>query len=258
MAANDVDPIKGPWTPDEDEMLQTLVEKHGPKNWSLISQSIPGRSGKSCRLRWCNQLSPKVEHRPFTPEEDEIIVSAHHRFGNKWATISRLLPGRTDNNIKNHWNSTLKRKQAAVAAVASASEERMTGAFEDCRLIKRPNSPETDSNTRSPNRHDPFTSLTLSPPGSSSDKYQSAVNQKHSDPQFLASPSATTLAARTTTPEEKLPPAVAFPFSPEFLEAMQEVIHQEVQNYMSGLEHQGMIPPPPPPTPPTPPTPPPP
>ncbi|XP_044463925.1 transcription factor MYB3R-1 [Mangifera indica] len=108
--------VKGPWSKEEDEIIIELVNKFGPKKWSTIAQHLPGRIGKQCRERWHNHLNPSINKEAWTQEEELALIRAHQIYGNKWAELTKFLPGRTDNAIKNHWNSSVKKKLESYLA----------------------------------------------------------------------------------------------------------------------------------------------
>ncbi|CAA7013672.1 unnamed protein product [Microthlaspi erraticum] len=108
----DVDGMKkGEWTGEEDRKLVAFINEHGICDWrSLPRRAGLQRCGKSCRLRWLNYLKPGIKRGKFNPEEEEEIIRLHATLGNRWATIARQMQNRTDNDIKNHWNSCLKKR----------------------------------------------------------------------------------------------------------------------------------------------------
>ncbi|XP_030924551.1 transcription factor MYB120-like [Quercus lobata] len=162
---------KGPWTAAEDAILVEYVRKHGEGNWNAVQRNSGlARCGKSCRLRWANHLRPNLKKGAFTPEEERLILELHAKYGNKWARMAAQLPGRTDNEIKNYWNTRVKRRQRQG-------------------LPLYPHDIQPSSQTQSPNQTQTQTQLQLQ------HQYQS-----QSTPTTPTTPTAPTTPTTPTTP----------------------------------------------------------
>ncbi|KAL5199083.1 hypothetical protein ABZP36_002595 [Zizania latifolia] len=142
---------RGLWSPEEDEKLMNHIAKYGHGCWSSVPK-LAGleRCGKSCRLRWINYLRPDLKRGAFSQEEEDLIIHLHSMLGNKWSQIAAQLPGRTDNEVKNFWNSYIKKKlrqrgidpathkpldEAAVAGGGGGGGGNRTAVFSDAELI---------------------------------------------------------------------------------------------------------------------------
>ncbi|GMH22401.1 hypothetical protein Nepgr_024244 [Nepenthes gracilis] len=113
---------KGPWSQQEDSKLISFILQHGHDNWRALPRLAGlARCGKSCRLRWVNYLRPDIKRGNFSLEEEETIIKLQEQFGNKWSKIAAQMPGRTDNEIKNVWNTHLKKRLKASNATVVAS-----------------------------------------------------------------------------------------------------------------------------------------
>ncbi|XP_044472459.1 transcription factor MYB114-like [Mangifera indica] len=102
---------RGVWTAEEDQKLAKVIEIHGPKRWKTVAAKAGlSRCGKSCRLRWMNYLRPDIKRGNISDQEEDLILRLHKLLGNRWSLIAGRLPGRTDNEVKNYWNSQLSKK----------------------------------------------------------------------------------------------------------------------------------------------------
>ena len=98
------------WTPEEDAKLREIMESANPIIWTEIAAKFPNRTGKQCRERWINHLNPEIKESEWTTEEDEKLFQCHQKIGNKWATIAKFMPGRSENSIKNRWYSSIVKR----------------------------------------------------------------------------------------------------------------------------------------------------
>ncbi|XVF86894.1 hypothetical protein PTKIN_Ptkin18bG0077400 [Pterospermum kingtungense] len=149
---------KGAWTEEEDRKLAEVISVHGAKRWKTIAiKAGLNRCGKSCRLRWMNYLRPNIKRGNISDQEEDLILRLHKLLGNRWSLIAGRLPGRTDNEIKNYWNSHLSKKISQIenqngASATESYEARKRSVMENSKEeVREENNTSTGGGYKDPN-----------------------------------------------------------------------------------------------------------
>ncbi|GMH07512.1 hypothetical protein Nepgr_009352 [Nepenthes gracilis] len=176
---------RGPWTPEEDELLANYIKREGEGRWrTLPKRAGLLRCGKSCRLRWMNYLRPSVKRGQIAPDEEDLILRLHRLLGNRWSLIAGRIPGRTDNEIKNYWNTHLSKK-----LISQGIDPRTHKAFSD---HDKPNK----SNKSSPSKQSPINNIPVFP--KPKPNLASTCNKSASEESNANANSGTSCAAQKT------------------------------------------------------------
>ncbi|GAV71182.1 Myb_DNA-binding domain-containing protein [Cephalotus follicularis] len=154
---------KGTWTQEEDRKLMAYVTRYGSWNWRQLPKYAGlSRCGKSCRLRWMNYLRPNIKRGNYTKEEEDTIIRLHDSLGNRWSAIAAQLPGRSDNEIKNHWHATLKKRVSENPASKNGAKQK------SCDPTQQKTNQESDSHPNNNHQINPSESPILHSSSSSS------------------------------------------------------------------------------------------
>jgi hypothetical protein len=130
--------VKGSWTCQEDQTIIQFVSQYGTKNWTKLADILPGRIGKQCRERWRNHLDPLNNRAPWMPGEDALLIQLHKQYGNQWVKIATMMHGRSDNHIKNRWNSTLRKRSPGLSLECETPRKKVRRSIKTPLTVEQP------------------------------------------------------------------------------------------------------------------------